>query len=265
MLSAKLPNGQYAVPTPQITRKTGANVVGLATVSDPLTFNESQGLASVDYLISAKNTFTAKWFWDQGNLITPYTSTLPTGGSNAVTGNSLVSGRLTTLITTNLINEARFSYNFTRAQSSSLIPFTTQQLGIASSNPTNSLPPVITVNGLFTSFGGTFTTRPSRHSPPTNTTTRFPGPMAAIRFGPASTKSLRICSNARAASFADRSRSVPLPIFCSARARPKMAVPLARATFSHPPRPSSYGRRRSTTSNTTPAPLSRMTSRLATA
>jgi len=156
ILSAKLPNGQYAVPTPQIIRKSGANVIGLATVSDPLTFNESQGLASVDYNISTKNTFTAKWFWDQGNLITPYTSSLPTGGSNAVTGNSIASGRLTTLITTNLINEARYSYNFTRAQSSSLIPFTTQGLGIASSNPTNSLPPVITVNGLFTSFGGVY-------------------------------------------------------------------------------------------------------------
>jgi hypothetical protein len=156
ILSAKLPNGQYAVPTPQITRKSGANVIGLATVSDPLTFNESQGLASVDYNISPKNTFTAKWFWDQGNLITPYTSSLPTGGSNAVTGNSIVSGKLTTLITSNLINQARFSYNFTRAQSSSLIPFTTQGLGIASSNPTNSLPPVMTVNGLFTSFGGVY-------------------------------------------------------------------------------------------------------------
>jgi hypothetical protein len=156
ILNAKLPNGQYAVPTPQIIRKTGSNVVGLATLEDPLTFNESQGLASVDYNISSKNTFTAKWFWDQGNLITPYTSTLPDGGSNAVTGNSIASGKLTTLITPNLINEARFSYNFTRAQSSSLIPFTSQELGMTPSNPTSSLPPTISVTGLFTSFGGIF-------------------------------------------------------------------------------------------------------------
>ena len=58
ILSAKLPNGQFAVPTPQIIRKSGANVVGMATVSDPLTFNEGQGLASIDYNISPKNTLT---------------------------------------------------------------------------------------------------------------------------------------------------------------------------------------------------------------
>jgi hypothetical protein len=161
LLNAKLPNGQFAFPSPQLLRPTSnGGMVGIASFSTPLSYNEGQGVANLDYVISAKNTLALKGFFDRDTTTTPYTSTLPNGGSSSLDGHKIASAKLTTLIAANLINEAQFAYDYSRASSKSLIPFTNQQFGMTPSNPTSLLPPVIDVGGtggsLFTSFGGVF-------------------------------------------------------------------------------------------------------------
>ena len=161
LLNAKLPNGQLAIPTPQLLRATAnGGLVGIASFSSPLTYNEAQGLGNLDYIVSPINTLSLKSYFDRDTTTTPYTSTLPNGGSASLNGHKIASIRLTTLITPNLVNQAQFSYDYSRASARSLIPFTNAQFGMTPSNPTSTLPPVIDVGGtggsLFTSFGGVF-------------------------------------------------------------------------------------------------------------
>jgi hypothetical protein len=161
LLNAKLPNGQYAIPTPQLLRGTSnGGLVGIASFSTPLTYNEAQGLGNLDWVLSSKNTLALRSYFDRDTTITPYTSTLPDGGSASLDGHKITSAKLTTLVTTNLVNQVQFAYDYSRASARSLIPFTNAQFGMAPSNPTSTLPPVIDVGGtggsLFTSFGGIF-------------------------------------------------------------------------------------------------------------
>lgn len=161
LLNAKLPNGQFAFPTPQLLRPTSnGGLVGIATFSSPLTYNEAQGLGNIDYTISPKNTLALRSYFDRDTTVTPYTSTLPNGGSASLNGHKISSAKLTSLITPNLVNQVQFSYDYSRASARSLIPFTNAGFGMTPSNPTSTLPPVIDVGGtggsLFTSFGGIF-------------------------------------------------------------------------------------------------------------
>ena len=62
MLQFKLPDGSYAIPTPQ----TISNGEGLSVFSVPCPFNSDQFMTNVDYLMSPKSTFSARLFFDNG-------------------------------------------------------------------------------------------------------------------------------------------------------------------------------------------------------
>ena len=156
LLNAKLPNGSFVIPTPQIIRNPGTQqAVGFSAFSVPATFKEEQALGDLDYRLSAKNTFALKYYYSIGTLISPFTAAgqPPNGGNTGLSGNSLYSAKWTSLQTSNLVNEARFSVYYIRASLQSLVPVNVNQIGLTPSNPSSTLAPVMTINGLFSNFG----------------------------------------------------------------------------------------------------------------
>ncbi|MFY9853993.1 MAG: TonB-dependent receptor, partial [Terracidiphilus sp.] len=76
LLQAKLPNGQYVVPTPQSINSSGVNPSnygaidseGTAYISQPGFFNENQWMVNGDYLKSDRNKIAARYFGALSNV-----------------------------------------------------------------------------------------------------------------------------------------------------------------------------------------------------
>jgi hypothetical protein len=68
LLNLKLPNGQYAIPTPQSVNAAQPFALrGFSAFSVPATFREDQFLSNLDYVQSAKSRFSGRWFLADGN------------------------------------------------------------------------------------------------------------------------------------------------------------------------------------------------------
>ena len=158
-LNAKNSHGQFLIPSPQTILNPGTTgAIGSASFSIPATFNEDQGLSDLDYVFSSKERFSGTYFYSSGTQTRPFQavgSSLGSGAKNA-SGNHLAIGKLTSLLTNSLVNEARFSYYFQRAELDSTDPLSLQQLGITglSLNGWYNVPPVVSINGLLSSGGG---------------------------------------------------------------------------------------------------------------
>jgi Carboxypeptidase regulatory-like domain len=157
LMTAKLANGQYVIPTPQTVLNAGtATASGLSILSIPAHFRDDQILFNIDYLINPKNTLSLKYFWDEGLAISPFSSAgqPANGGDTGLSGNQLANAKLTTLLSNNLVNEVHFSSYYIRATMSSLVQTTTAELGITPATPSNPLMPTVAVtNPSFTNFG----------------------------------------------------------------------------------------------------------------
>jgi hypothetical protein len=63
LLQAKLPDGQYVIPTPQsVNPSSGIDTAGTAYVSSPGFFNENQWMVNGDYLRSDHHTISLRYF-----------------------------------------------------------------------------------------------------------------------------------------------------------------------------------------------------------
>ena len=88
----------------------------------------------------------------------PLNSTFPTpnepegGGQRVLGGNQLMLVKLTSVLTNNLVNEARVSYYYVRAGSEPEVPYTASSVGINLSPAWNNVPPTINT-GVF-AIGG---------------------------------------------------------------------------------------------------------------
>jgi hypothetical protein len=74
LLNATLPNGQYLIPTPTITTKATANLLGYdALVQGPnATANVDQGIANIDYALNDNDRMTAKYYVQQNPTSNPF-------------------------------------------------------------------------------------------------------------------------------------------------------------------------------------------------
>ncbi|MBV9771313.1 MAG: carboxypeptidase regulatory-like domain-containing protein, partial [Bryobacterales bacterium] len=74
LLNAKLPNGQYLFPSAQITNPNTAAALGYDAVLEGPNAKSSvdQGMADIDYAISAKDRLTGKYFVQTNPTSTPY-------------------------------------------------------------------------------------------------------------------------------------------------------------------------------------------------
>ncbi len=74
MLNAKLPNGQFLIPSAQITNPTTATNLGYDAVLQGAnaTSNVNQGIANIDYAISDKDRLTGRYYAQSNPTSTPY-------------------------------------------------------------------------------------------------------------------------------------------------------------------------------------------------
>jgi hypothetical protein len=151
ILNIKLPNGQYYIP--------GSGVSGYkqATFTSPAIYNGDQELVNFDYLISAKNTLAGRWFYTNDPQIAPLGGQLP--GAPSLLGFDNVNAvlKLTTVVTSSIVNEARVSMQRNLAQSNAQgIPGVTNAgLGITPNVPGVVLPPPFGISASgFSILGG---------------------------------------------------------------------------------------------------------------
>jgi hypothetical protein len=148
LLSARLPSGEYAVPSPT----TPSGLTPLSTVS---TFRENQYNANVDILPTDNHAIAVKWFFasnpsEEANASNDPTQ-LPGFGSSSGLTNRLLAVSDTWEIAPTVVNQLRFGLSRNRLESTPVEPFTAAQFGI--STPLQSqFPgmPTIAVVGLFT-------------------------------------------------------------------------------------------------------------------
>jgi len=161
LLQLKNPNGSYYIPS----STTGVNQNVL--FSSPALDKEHQAVGNVDYLISSKNTLSVRWFltqvpqsiaFDCGFSAVIGTSELPCLPDTPGTVNYLnmyPTVKLTTILSNNLVNEARISFQETNATTVNTTPFRNHQIGMASLypgylyTPGNDLLAFMNVGGLF--------------------------------------------------------------------------------------------------------------------
>lgn len=153
LLQARLPNGQFIIPSP-------TTASGLTPISAISRFQEDQFNINVDLKINEKHNFTGKVFsannpFTQGNFnfagLGNGPTQLPGFGGELDLINRVVSLSDTYIFSPNIVNQARFGYNRIRVTSEPQEPFTAKQFGIDS--PTSNLYsglPTIQVVGLFT-------------------------------------------------------------------------------------------------------------------
>ncbi len=157
VLQLKNPDGTYYV--------TGASSgkYQATTFSIPARFAEHQAIGNADYVINSKNTLSSRWFysndpttnsfWCGASIVggtTPGTC-LPDTGNVTQFANENVVLKLTSVLTNNLVNEARVSLQRFVANGHVTVPFTDTQVGIVPLIPTDNYLDEIVVSGA-TSF-----------------------------------------------------------------------------------------------------------------
>ena len=153
ILNAKLPNGQFAIPS-------ATTASGLSPQSGISTFRENQFNANFDYTFSQKHTLSVKNFFASNPTFQANYNfaglgngplQLPGTGGKLQIIQTLISVADTYVFSPNVVNQARLGFSRLRVTSVPEEPFTAQQFGIT--NPLGNLfqgMPTLTVTGLFT-------------------------------------------------------------------------------------------------------------------
>ena len=127
--------------------------------SSPAHFTEHQALGNFDWLLNSKNTIAGRWFYSLdltnatvglGTTATTVPQAMPGVPGAAHVPTEYVVGKITSTLTNNLVNEARFALQRNVAYSINEMPFTNSSVGIASINPSFGILDSMTVKGLFT-------------------------------------------------------------------------------------------------------------------
>jgi hypothetical protein len=161
LLQYKNPDGSYYIPSgpASITSSSGTTVGQLTTLTDPARFTEHQYLGNGDYVINSKNTFSLRYFYANDPEQISYLCGLKGGAPgvcyNDITGSSNISNhyavlKLTSILTSNLVNEARFSLQRDTLTAIPTTPLTNTQFGIQSIQPSVPALDQLSVTGLFT-------------------------------------------------------------------------------------------------------------------
>jgi hypothetical protein len=146
-LQLKLPNGQYYIPT----NTTGSfqNVF----LTSPAIFHEHNLVVNMDYLINSKNTFSAKYFYTQDPQQIPFGGSLPGAAETSYYANTDAVLKLTTIVTSAMVNEFHVSGQRNNSASTDTTPGSPQGVGQTPIVPTeHELPPTVIV-GAYSLFG----------------------------------------------------------------------------------------------------------------
>jgi len=139
LLNLRLPDGSFLVPTPQTIDPTKPFASrGFSTFTQPCEFEEDQGLANLDYVVSQKNRLQSRFFVADNNQ----TVTFPGGAFNPVgnirgfnsPGDSafvVLSLAHTYVLNNAMLNEARVGFVHTTTKNSAHAPFKWSDVGVS--------------------------------------------------------------------------------------------------------------------------------------
>jgi hypothetical protein len=152
LLNLKLPNGQFAIPTPQtINPAQQLALQGFSVFSVPATFDEDQFLVNLDYFHTAKSKFAVRSFLANStqNLSLPPSQLAATApGFPWFTDNRMrnLSVSHTYTFSSALLNQAEFGFHRTGAPTNQHQVFKWTDVGVRASGSTNEFP-AVGVNG----------------------------------------------------------------------------------------------------------------------
>jgi hypothetical protein len=134
MLQAKLKNGQYLIPSAQITDPTAALGLGYDAVVQGANAqsNVDQGIANIDYEISDKDRLGIKYYVQDDPTNTPFGSvgSLLGFGQQLSAGSQVASINNTVILTPNLTWEQRVGFTRLRAYATTSQAFSPSDFGI---------------------------------------------------------------------------------------------------------------------------------------
>jgi hypothetical protein len=159
LLNFKLPDGQYAIPNPQINLANSDPTqvpIGESTYATPATYREDQFTANIDHAVSPKNELSGRFFYSHAPTVEPFSpnaANVPGWGTNEVDQNAMLVLGDTHVLNPSLVNIARFGYMRFSGISAVTNPVLASDIGTES--PTGVAgsgveATGITVDGLFT-------------------------------------------------------------------------------------------------------------------
>lgn len=119
ILNAKLPNGQFAVPSPQVTLPaSGPDAsdqlpVGQSTFAIPAHYREEQFTVNPDLALNPHNTLAGRFFYSRAPTTEPFSpnaANVPGWGTSALSRNTMFVLSDTHVFSSALVNMARFGY-----------------------------------------------------------------------------------------------------------------------------------------------------------
>lgn len=143
LLQAKLPDGSYLFPTPQVVN----NGEGFSFFSVPCHFDENQFMTNVDYIISPTSRLSGRFFFANSDENQSFAggaifSAGNVPGSPASLANNYRNLSLshTWVVNSSVVNQARFGFHRNFTLTAAEAPFAFSQFGIAEGAQNNDLP-----------------------------------------------------------------------------------------------------------------------------
>jgi hypothetical protein len=157
LLNKKLPDGTYAIPTPQTILPGG---VGESTYSFPGRYREDQFTVNVDHNFREADRLSGRFFYskdDTDQPFTPFAATVPGWGTTFNAQNLVFTLSEAHTFQNNVTNLARFGYVRFQGLQTGQSAFPASEVGMATPSGLPALPG-IQIQGLFTigSFGEPF-------------------------------------------------------------------------------------------------------------
>ena len=157
LLNFKLPNGQYAIPSPQIDLTGSATQlpIGISTFTLPAIYQEDQYTANLDQNITGRNQASARFFYSREPTTMPFSpnaATVPGWPTTELSENAMLVMADTQQLSSSMIHIFRFGYMRFYGISSISNPITAANVGTETPTGTASqvTMPSIIVAGLFT-------------------------------------------------------------------------------------------------------------------
>jgi hypothetical protein len=162
LLQMKLPSGAYLIPTPQSILTTGRSAgLGSYSISLPSTFRENQSIGNIDYAISSKQNLSGRVFVSSvrqvRSLSAPYginpgPQFVPGSPHGYTPRDYVASLKLTSILTSNVVNEAWAAYTQDDAVGDSRGVPPAASVGVTPLDQFFPFPPEIQVLGPLGSF-----------------------------------------------------------------------------------------------------------------
>ncbi|MGA7339952.1 MAG: TonB-dependent receptor [Terracidiphilus sp.] len=167
ILNAKLPDGNFAVPSPQLALPaTGPDAsdqlpLGQSTYAIPAHYREDQFSVNLDQALTAKNTLSERFFYSRAPTMEPFSpnaANVPGWGTNQLNRNTMLVLADTHVLNPNMVNIARFGYM--RFDGYSIVANPLSAADIGEGTPTGMVSPAsnapgLTVGGLTIGDAGT--------------------------------------------------------------------------------------------------------------